>query len=132
MEHKIMLHELMIVMENFGVPYQEPTEDQQEQQKEKKQNVSKKQHIQNFINSDEGSLILDALLPLFNNQKFHEVKAALAEKMYTQLVKSKNRQATIELIKKDDFWHVLKNKFKLKIQETEPFQQILMLDAKYP
>lgn len=86
--------------------------------------------------SDDMFEVLRAVLASFNFQIGH-LMAVLEERKYEQLVKSKKKEARVELIKRDDFLEIIRERTQIDIASVadglivEILSQILQLDSKY-
>lgn len=144
-DHAIMLSELNLVLENFGIQRVEEEDDAEalkEEVENRKQKMTKKKQIKAFIHSNasqEGQAVYEVMLAVLERFDFQpeQLMGALAQHKYEQLIKSKKKEAKVELIKRDDFLEVVRAKTGIELMQlgegmlVELLSQVLFLDAKY-
>ena len=143
-DHAILLNELNLVLENFGIQRMEEGENEalQEEAEKKRQKQTKRRQIKTFVHensSAEGQevyVVLRAMLERFGGS-VEAVMAAMGDRRFEQLVKSKKKEVKVELIRMHDFIEVVKLHTQIDIGEVanglivEVMQQLVQLDAKY-
>lgn len=115
-DHAILLNELNLVLENFGITKAEDQVDAdqlREEAEKKKQKQTKRKQIKLFIQqsaSQESQEMFEVLRAVIERFDFNlnTIMEALMEHKYEQLVKSKKKEARVELIKREDFLEVLR------------------------
>ena len=144
-DHAILLSELILVLENFGiqrVPEEEDPDALKEDAEKRKQKNTKKKQIKAFIHqnpSQEGQAVYEVMLAVLERFNFQPelLMQALTAHKYEQLIKSKKKEAKVELIKRDDFIEVVRSTTGIELMQlgegvlVELLSQILYLDAKY-
>ena len=110
-DHAILLNELNLVLENFGITKLE--NDEVEEVEQKKQKQTKKKQIKLFIQQKDGSPeatgIYEILREVLSQFQFQVAGCmqSLKEHKYDQLVKSKKKELRVELIKKEHFFGLI-------------------------
>ena len=102
-------------------------------QQKKKQNKTKQ--IQQLMRQ-ENSIVNEQLQTILRicDYNLEVVADIIAEKTEQQKVKQKGKEVTLQLIKRDNFFDIIKEKTGVQISSEvqELLQPVLMLDTKYP
>ena len=129
LDHAILLAELTLVLENFGLQ-QEKEENTGER---KKQKINKKKQMREAVNGGGDDRLYTGLREVVARVDVGRLMELVRGKSYEQAVKTKKKEIKMELIRRDDFYSVVKEATHIDLHsgvETS-MERLLQIDGKY-
>lgn len=145
-DHAILLQELNLVLENFGIQQTQDDNDFKEEVEKKKQKQTKKKQIKAFIQSKDSNPEAQAVFDLMRlylerfGFSLDQAIGVFDQVKYEQLVKSKKKEVKLELLKSNDFIEVISQVLGIDLTKQEDetsaiiceiLIQLTQLDPKY-